>query len=74
MPLLIGVQVLNGILLPAILVFILLLVNDDKLMGHLKNTQLANFLGWGTTLVVSSAVAVLLASQFLGLFGIHVLH
>lgn len=71
--LLVGVQVLNGILLPVILVFVLLLINDKRLTGDLKNTRLYNILGWGTAAIVTIAVVVLLASQFLDLFGIHLL-
>ncbi len=39
MQLLVGVQVLNGVLLPIILVFILLLINDKRLTGDLKNSD-----------------------------------
>ena len=55
-PLLVGVQVLNGVPLPVILVFILLLVNNQKLMGDLKNSKLYNFLGWGTFVMITIAV------------------
>ncbi|HVG38754.1 MAG TPA: Nramp family divalent metal transporter, partial [Pyrinomonadaceae bacterium] len=57
--LLVVIQVLNGVLLPIILVFILLLINDERLTGELKNTRLYNFLGWGTFALVSLAVAVM---------------
>ena len=70
MKLLVGVQVLNGILLPIILVFILLLINDKRLTGDLKNTRRNNFLAVGTLVLVSSAVVVMLGSQLLELFGI----
>jgi Mn2+/Fe2+ NRAMP family transporter len=71
--LLIGVQVLNGILLPIILVFLLLLINDERLVANLRNGRLTNILGWGTTVLVTTAVGVLLGSQLLDLFGIHLL-
>ncbi len=45
--LLIGVQVLNGILLPIILVFLLILINDERLVGGLRNGRLNNILGKG---------------------------
>lgn len=73
MQLLIGVQVLNGVLLPVILVFILVLINNVKLMGNLKNGPVNNFLAWTTFVIITLAVAVMLTSQFLGLFGIHIL-
>jgi Mn2+/Fe2+ NRAMP family transporter len=69
-PLLVGIQVLNGVLLPVILVFILLLVNDTNLMGNLKNSRLYNILGWGTFLMITIAVIVMLGGQILELFGI----
>lgn len=62
-PLLVGIQVLNGVLLPIILVFILLLVNDEKLTGTLRNTRTFNVLGWGTFAVITLAVLVMLAGQ-----------
>src|ERR1700759_5114040 len=43
--LLVWIQVLNGILLPVILVFILILIRDSRLMAELKNTRFYNVLG-----------------------------
>lgn len=67
--LLVGIQVLNGVLLPIILVFILVLINDSRLMKHLKNTPIYNTLGWGTFGVITLAVLVMLLTQFLQLLG-----
>jgi Mn2+/Fe2+ NRAMP family transporter len=67
-PLLVGIQVLNGVLLPIILAFILILTNDEKLTGNLKNTAKTNVLGWATFALITLAVAVMLALQFDGLF------
>jgi Mn2+/Fe2+ NRAMP family transporter len=61
--LLVGVQVINGILLPVILGFILLLAGDRRLMGSLGNTRVQTLLGWGTLVLVSGAVLVLLVNQ-----------
>ncbi len=69
-PLLVGIQVLNGTLLPVILVFLLLLINDPHLAGDLKNGRLTNVLGWGTFGLETMAVATLLGTQLLGLFGV----
>ncbi len=68
--LLLWIQVLNGILLPVILVFLLLLINDSRLTRNLKNSPLYNALGWGTFAMITLAVAVMLLTQALGLFGI----
>jgi Mn2+/Fe2+ NRAMP family transporter len=39
-------QVINGLLLPFILIFILLLINRVKLMGAFKNSPLYNKVSW----------------------------
>lgn len=62
------VQVLNGVLLPVLLVFILILINDRRLAGDLKNSRINNWLGWGTFALITAAVIGMLASQLLGNF------
>jgi Mn2+/Fe2+ NRAMP family transporter len=69
--LLIGVQVLNGVLLPIILLFILVLANDGRLTGALRNGWISKSLGWGTFVLVTSAVLVLLGTQLLGVLGMN---
>jgi Mn2+/Fe2+ NRAMP family transporter len=64
------VQVLNGSLLPIMLVFILRLINDEQLMGGLKNTRVYNLLGWGTFLLITTAVVIMLGSQILTMLGV----
>ena len=66
---LVTVQVLNGVLLPIMLVFILRLINDQQLMGTLKNTRLYNILGWGTFILITTAVVIMLGSQLLTIVG-----
>jgi NRAMP (natural resistance-associated macrophage protein)-like metal ion transporter len=46
-------QVLNGLLLPIILVFMLRLVNNPRIMGRHTNPAWLNVVGWGLTGVVS---------------------
>lgn len=67
--LLVGVQVLNGILLPFVLVFILVLASDRRLTGNLRNGVLSTTLGWGTFVLVTGAVIVLVVSQALSALG-----
>ena len=67
---LVAVQVLNGALLPIMLIFILRLANDEQLMGSLKNTRLYNILGWGTFFLITTAVVIMLGSQVLSMLGI----
>jgi Mn2+/Fe2+ NRAMP family transporter len=64
---LVGIQILNGCLLPILLVFVLLLINDRRLAGDLRNSWLQNVLGWGTVALVGSAVLVLLVTQALNI-------
>jgi Mn2+/Fe2+ NRAMP family transporter len=68
-PLLVGIQVLNGVLLPVILIFILILINDGKLTGDLKNTRIYNVLGWATFGLITTAVLVMFGTQLYGLFS-----
>jgi NRAMP (natural resistance-associated macrophage protein)-like metal ion transporter len=46
-------QVINGVLLPVILIFMLILVNDRKIMGKYSN-------GWALNLISYSTIAVLI--------------
>ena len=67
---LVAVQVLNGILLPVLLIFILRLINDENLMGGLKNTRTYNILGWGTFTLITIAILIMLGSQVLSALGV----
>jgi Mn2+/Fe2+ NRAMP family transporter len=62
---LIAVQILNGALLPVLLVFILLLAADTQLMREMRNNRLHNLLGWATVVLVTCAVLVLFGSHLL---------
>ncbi|MBI4654947.1 MAG: Nramp family divalent metal transporter [Nitrospirae bacterium] len=53
-------SLLNGILLPFVLVFALYLVNDKKIMGEYTNTRVHNFISWGTVVILIALTAVLL--------------
>jgi len=46
-------QVINGAILPVILVFMLLLVNDKRIMGKYVNGRLMNCISWLTVAVLS---------------------
>jgi NRAMP (natural resistance-associated macrophage protein)-like metal ion transporter len=45
-------QVVNGIVLPFVLIFMLLLINKKELMGEYVNTRLFNVVAWVTTVVM----------------------
>ena len=68
----VGSQNLQGILLPIVLVFIVLLVNDRRLMGTHANRRGGNVLAWGAVAVVVALNAALLGVALLGVLGISV--
>ena len=45
-------QVVNGAVLPFVLVFMLLLINNKRLMGEHVNSPLLNVIAWGTTIIM----------------------
>jgi len=55
-------QVLNGILLPVVLVSMILLINNKKIMGNYTNKPFQNIIGWtavGMLVLMSLALLVL---------------
>jgi len=60
-------QVLNGILLPVILVFILLLVNREDLLGEWTNSKTYNAAAY-LTVAVMTILSLALVWQTLGFF------
>jgi NRAMP (natural resistance-associated macrophage protein)-like metal ion transporter len=59
-------QVLNGILLPVILIFMLKLVNKHELMGKYKNSLLFNIVAWSTAIIVIGLSTVLVWNSLHG--------
>jgi Mn2+/Fe2+ NRAMP family transporter len=55
-------QVLNGVLLPFVLLFMLLLINKTHLMGKHVNTRFFNWVAWGTAGVMI-VLSILLVFQ-----------
>jgi Mn2+/Fe2+ NRAMP family transporter len=62
-------QYLQGLLLPVVLVFMVLLVNDERLLGRYRNGRLANVLAWGAVGLVVVLDVVLLGSGVAGLLA-----
>jgi NRAMP (natural resistance-associated macrophage protein)-like metal ion transporter len=56
----IGSQVLNGILLPVVLIFMLRLINRQELMGKYTNSRWFNAVAWLTTIIVICLSLVLM--------------
>ena len=45
-------QVVNGVVLPFVLIAMLVLINKHELMGRHANTRFYNVVAWGTTIIV----------------------
>jgi len=55
-------QVINGIVLPVILISILVLINDKKIMGNYVNKGIFNFISWATVIILIGMSIALFAS------------
>ncbi len=63
-------QVLNGLLLPFVLVFVCLLINRRELMGEHVNGRVWNVVAWGTCAVmIALTVALVVTTVIPGLTG-----
>jgi Mn2+/Fe2+ NRAMP family transporter len=59
-------QVLNGVLLPAVLCFMLILVNKKSLMGSRRNSTSYNIVAWTLTSLATILTAVMLIGLIRG--------
>ena len=59
-------QVLNGVLLPAVLVFMLILVNKKSLMGAKRNKRAYNIVAWTLTALATILTVYMLAGVIRG--------
>jgi NRAMP (natural resistance-associated macrophage protein)-like metal ion transporter len=53
-------QVLNGVLLPVVIILMLMLINRADLMGEHRNSRLWNVIAWGTSIIVIAMTLVML--------------
>ncbi|HNW57208.1 MAG TPA: divalent metal cation transporter [Bacteroidales bacterium] len=58
-------QVLNGILLPVVLVSMILLINNKKIMGAYVNKPAQNIIGWGAVIILTGLSLTLLVLPLL---------
>jgi Mn2+/Fe2+ NRAMP family transporter len=58
-------QVINGIMLPFVLVFMLLLVNKKELMEEYTNSRVFNVIAWATAVIMIVLTLALLVTSFL---------
>ena len=56
-------QVLNGVLLPPVLIYMLLLINKTGLMGKYVNSRLFNWIAWTTAVIL---IAMTVTYAFVG--------
>jgi NRAMP (natural resistance-associated macrophage protein)-like metal ion transporter len=68
--LLVYTQVLNGLLLPVVLIAILLIANDREVLGPHVNGRLYNLIAWATVILVVGLSTIYLGITLLGRFGI----
>lgn len=59
-------QVLNGVLLPVVLLFMLRLINKHELMGKYTNSHWFNAIAWGTAIIVTGLSLVLMFNTIFG--------
>jgi NRAMP (natural resistance-associated macrophage protein)-like metal ion transporter len=57
-------QVLNGVLLPVVLVLMLLLINNKRLMGQWTNGPVFNIIAWTTVVIVAVLTLISVAQGF----------
>lgn len=60
-------QVVNGMMLPFLLIFMMRLINDRRVMGEHVNGRLFNVVAWATIVIVIGLTVVLLGMSVLGI-------
>jgi len=61
-------QVLNGVLLPFVLIFMILLINKSELMGEWRNSRWFNLVSWATVVIM---IGLTLALVGISVRGMH---
>ncbi|WP_459480981.1 Nramp family divalent metal transporter [Clostridium saccharoperbutylacetonicum] len=59
-------QQIAGLLSPIILTFMIILINDKRIMGKHVNTKVQNIISWATVLFIITLSVILFASQLIG--------
>ena len=60
-------QDLNAAMLPILLVFIILLINNRRLMGRHVNNLAFNIISWGTVILITMLILLFLLNQIFGI-------
>jgi NRAMP (natural resistance-associated macrophage protein)-like metal ion transporter len=64
-PIMIIAQSINGMLLPFILIFVMVIINDRRIMGDFVNSRSQNVIGWVTTAALIALSLMLVGSSFI---------
>ncbi|MBN2404741.1 MAG: Nramp family divalent metal transporter [Coriobacteriia bacterium] len=59
-------QVVNGMMLPFLLLFMMVIISDRRVMGRYVNGAVHNVLAWGTIVIAISLTVLLLGMTILG--------
>jgi Mn2+/Fe2+ NRAMP family transporter len=57
-------QVINGMMLPFVLIFMLLLINKTELMGEYTNSKTFDRIAWGTTVIMIALTGMFVVTMF----------
>ncbi|MGC1454642.1 MAG: Nramp family divalent metal transporter [Nitrospirota bacterium] len=64
-PIMLISQVVNGVMLPPVLIFMLLLINKKELMGEYINSKMFDIIAWATVVVMIVLTLALVVTSFL---------
>jgi Mn2+/Fe2+ NRAMP family transporter len=62
MGIIIATQQIAGVLSPAILTFMIVLINDQRIMGSYVNTKVQNLISWVTVIFIVVLSVILMVS------------
>lgn len=63
-----GSQIINGILLPVVLICMMLMVNNKEIMGNYVNNKIKNIIGWVTIIVLIILTAIIVLGPIVAAF------
>lgn len=58
-------QAVDGLLLPFVLIYMLIIINDKDIMGEHVNTPVYNYIAWATVVIMIGLSIALIVTQFL---------
>jgi NRAMP (natural resistance-associated macrophage protein)-like metal ion transporter len=64
-PIMLLSQVVNGVMLPFVLVFMLLLINNKDIMGEYTNSKLFDVIAWATVIIMGGLTVLLVVTSLL---------